>query len=172
MTEQTSKCLAWTPNTEAHSSWRWLLDEIWRQLCYLFMSFPAWRFHGPICFNPHECCRRKRFLFTLIKIIFCGARSNGQNVKSMTLFSPPAAITQQAALLFASSRAAKDASPRSCMLVALSVSHVVVQIRLYGAYVTMPVFFCLFFYFIFWVSPVNILKSDRFRAKQASERWC
>lgn len=120
MTEQTSKCLAWTPNTEAHSSWRWLLDEIWRQLCYLFMSFPAWRFHGPICFNPHECCRRKRFLFTLIKIIFCGARSNGQNVKSMTLFSPPAAITQQAALLFASSRAVKDDSPRGCMLVALS----------------------------------------------------
>lgn len=84
----------------------------------------------------------------------------------MTLFSPPAAITQQAALLFASSRAVKDDSPRSCMLVALSVSHVVVQIRVYGAYVTM--LFC-FFNFIFWVSPVNILKSDRFRAKQSSE---
>lgn len=119
MTEQTSKCLAWTPNTEARSSWRWLLDEIWRQLCYLFMSFLAWRFHGPICFNPHECCRRNRFLFTLIKIIFCGARSNGQNVTSMTLFSLPAAITQQAALLFASFWAIKDKSPCSCMLSAL-----------------------------------------------------
>lgn len=50
---------------------------------YLFFCL-AWRFHGPVCFNPHECCRRKWFLFTLIEIIFWGAPSNGQNVTSMT----------------------------------------------------------------------------------------
>ena len=117
MTEQTSKCLAWTPNTGAHSSWRWKSYEIWRQPYYLFISSPARHFHGPICFNPRECCRRNRFLFTLIKIIFCGARSNGQNVTSMTLsFFRPTAITQQASLLF---RAAKDKSPSGFSLLVL-----------------------------------------------------
>lgn len=81
----------------------------------LFLPLP-WRFHGPICFNPRECCRRNRFLFTLIKIIFCRARSNGQNVTSMALsFFQPAVITQQATPLFPSVRSAKDSLPTAAL---------------------------------------------------------
>lgn len=47
---------------------------------HLFISSSAWHFHGLICFNPRESCRRNPFLLTLIKIIFCRAGSNGQNV--------------------------------------------------------------------------------------------
>lgn len=125
---------------------------------YLFIS-PAWHFHGPICFNPRECCRRNRFLFTLIKIIFCRARSNGQNVTSMTLsFFRAAAVTQQAALLFASFRAAKDTSAWSCTVPVLPAHMCWSELRFMGQ-VTMPVYFL----------PNNILNYEFSEFQKAPE---
>lgn len=140
-------CLVWTPNTEAHSSRRWLLYETWRQQDYLFISVLAWRFHGPILilfFCPRECCRRNRFLFTSIKLIFFGVRANGQNTNPQLFFFPPqpGAITQQAAFLFASFWAIKDKLSYSCYFPA-SLSHGGLKSFLWGLDDNTYIFLCL-----------------------------
>lgn len=146
-------CLVWTFNTEAHSSWRWLLYETWRQLCYLFISVLAWCFHGPICFNPLECCRRNWFLFTLIKIIFCGLRSNGQNITSMTLFSTRSYMSTSSSFIcnFLSHQ-----GRISLLFLALQT------LMWWSSSVLMELEWQ---YQMFWLLPINIIKCDRFRGK-------
>lgn len=119
---------------------------------YLFIPSLAWHFHGLICFNPRESCRRNRFLVALIKLIFCRAGSNGQNVTPVAFCVLVGSHNSTSCSFICFSGASEDTSAQSCFWSLRDCTLGLVQVRIYGAEETMPM---LFFYFIL---PNNALK--------------